>query len=332
MIVALLIVWVDDILLMGIKPVLSIVGNLLQSSYDVTGGDSPSVFLGVSINYDLQAGLLSFSHGPQIQRLLTRFSMTSCKPASTPAAEYHLARSIALPTEEERSFMTQTPYRQLVGALLFISLVTRPDITFAVHQLARHVTNFRKEHWTAAKRVLRYLKGTENLGLQFKKQDSIVIHGYADADFASDEDTRKSVSGYVYFFNSTPIFWVTKQQTIVARSSTEAELIALDLCVRLGLWWRRGLIELSLFGQNEALIIYEDNQSCLAMINGERVSSRTKHIDVRFFAVKQNIIDGEIATKWTSTDTMTADTFTKPLGTVKFQQMIKLLGMMVAHI
>ena len=119
-----------------------------------------------------------------------------------------------------------TKYRQIVGSLQYLSL-TRPDVSFAVNKLSQYMHRPTTLHWNAVKRVLRYLKGTQNHGLLIRRHSSPHLHAFADADWAGDLDDRRSTTVYVVFYGSTPISWSSKKQHTIARSTTEAEYRAI---------------------------------------------------------------------------------------------------------
>ncbi|GBM92114.1 Copia protein [Araneus ventricosus] len=154
--------------------------------------------------------------------------MADCKPSGTPL----------VPKSTSSDFVNgerfHGPYRELVGALLYLSMATRPDILYSVNcssQIQEQPTN---STWAGLKRILRYLKGTSELQLLFCKSDSdnIMINVYVDADWGADTYDRKSISGYIIFFNDCPVIWSVKKQTSIALSSTEAEILALAKAIQ----------------------------------------------------------------------------------------------------
>ena len=131
--------------------------------------------------------------------------MSDCKPAPTPAAlGVRLTKQDCPKTQQEVIQMNDVPYRSSAGSLLYASIRTRPDIAFAVRAVAKFSSNPGKKHWTAVKRILRYLKGTTSLGLTFSRGQSKLL-GYCDSDWANNPDDRKSVSGYVFLRAGGPI-------------------------------------------------------------------------------------------------------------------------------
>ena len=130
-------------------------------------------------------------------------------------------------------------YESAVGSLLYLSTRTRPDITFAVSNVAKFCTKPTKEHWTAVKRILRYLKGSLNFGLVYTKCLSKECIGYSDADWGGDYDDHKSTSGYMFQIGETAISWRGKKQTCVALSTAEAEYMALASEAQEAMWLRQ---------------------------------------------------------------------------------------------
>ena len=161
--------------------------------------------------------------------------------------------------------------------------MTRPDITFSVGQVSQYAQNPGKEYWKAAKRILAYLLRTPNFGLLFGK-GSNVLTGYCDSDYAGDLETRRSTSGTVFLLLGGPISWSSKRQTCVALSTTEAEFIAAAEATKEAIWLQRFLSELG--APEWPTPLHCDNQSAIALIKNPVLHQRTKHMDVRYFFVR----------------------------------------------
>lgn len=231
--------------------------------------------------------------------------------------------------------MSNKPYRSLVGSLLYL-LFTRPDLAFAVGQLSRYLTAPRRIHWLAACRVLRYLRGTTNLGVSYaapeEEEEPVMITGYSDADWAGDRDSRRSTTGFIFMMCGGPIAWKTKLQPSVALSTTEAEIMALAAAVQEGVWLRRLAIDLC-FANNFPLTLYEDNQGAIALMKDHRFSDRSKHIDIRYFFLRDHLgEDGLFQLTYCDTTNMLADILTKGLGRVAFLHLVELIGMTLVRI
>ena len=145
--------------------------------------------------------------------------MENAKPVNTPV---DTGTKLVKSTDESER-VDQTLYQSAVGSLLYLSIGTRPDITYAVSSVAKFCADPSKQHLTAVKRILRYLKGTAHLGLLYSKDDCNDCVGYSDADWAGDIDDRKSTSGYLFQIGGTAVSWRSKKQVCVALSTAEAE-------------------------------------------------------------------------------------------------------------
>ena len=164
-----------------------------------------------------------------INELLQRFNVTDCNAVSTPAdPTQKLTKEMCPRTDEERKQMEKVPFRELVGGLQYLAFSTRPDICYAVNAVSQYSSNPGKAHWTAAKRVLRYLKGTKSMKLTYSKEGNEGFVGYSDADWANDPETRRSITGYVYMQSGGSISWSCRKQTTVALSTMEAEYMAVS--------------------------------------------------------------------------------------------------------
>ena len=182
-------------------------------------------------------------------------------------------------TVEDIAYMQDKPYREALGALQYLSIATRPDITYAVSILSRFMHNPGIPHWNGLKRVYAYLKYTRDLWLSFGTVKA-EIEGFSDADGMSQQD-RHAISGYVFMLNGGAVSWSSKRQDTISLSTTEAEYIALTHAAKEAIWFRNLLSEL--FGPIvEPILINSDNQSAIALAKDDRFHARTKHIDIRY--------------------------------------------------
>ena len=160
--------------------------------------------------------------------------MGECKAASTPLADKLDLTKDQIPEDgsDEQQQMLRNDYRGLVGSIAYLSLSTRPDLAFPAHLLSRFLSNPGFAHWQAAKHVLRYLRGTADVGITFMKCDDTGLNGYTDSDYASCKDDRRSITGFCFNVGSGAISWAARRQTCVATSTTEAERHALSEAVK----------------------------------------------------------------------------------------------------
>ena len=202
---------------------------------------------------------------------------------------------------------------------------TRPDIRFVVNTLSQYLVKPRRVHLVAAKHVMRYLKGTIDFGLHYDNSHECRLHGYTDADWAGSISDRKSTSGGCYSLGSAMISWFSRKQSSVALSTAEAEYIAACSASCEAIWLRKllsGLFNLEL----DTTVILCDNQSCIKMTENPVFHDRSKHIEIRYFYIRDMMQKGAIKLQYVSTDEQVADILTKPLSRVKFEHFRDKLG------
>ena len=219
--------------------------------------------------------------------------------------------------------VNSTTYRSLLGSLSYLTH-TRPDILFAVGILSRHMENSTQEHYIGVKRVMRYLKGTVNYGLFYKKGDLRgELIGYSD--FAGDSNDRKSTLGHIFFLGGMAVSWSSQKLGIVALSSCEAEDIAATSASCQAVWMSRLLGELMRDEAIKAKLLV-DNQSAITLSKNPVHHNRTKHIDTRYHFVRQCVEDKKIEIEFVRSEDQLADIFTKALGKGKFPEMRDRIG------
>ena len=214
---------------------------------------------------------------------------------------------------EEDTCVDQQLYQSTVGSLLYLSIATRPDITYAVSNVAKFCAKPTKQHWVAVKRIIQYLKGTQQYGLLYSKSDSNHCVGFSDADWGGDLDDRKSTSGYLFQVGGTAISWRSKKQTCVALSTAEAEYIALASAAQEPLWLQELLADLKK-EDLKSITIYEDNQSVISMAKNPQFHGRTKHIAIKYHFIREQVSSGKLEMKYCKTNDMIADMLTKGLS------------------
>ena len=197
---------------------------------------------------------------------------------------------------------------------------------FATCLCARFQANPKESHLTAVKRILRYLKGTVNLGLWYPKNSGFGLVGYSDSDFAGCRMDRKSTSGSAHFLGDKLVCWSSKKQNCVSQSSAEAEYVAAASCCSQTLWIRSQLRDFG-FALNH-IPLYYDSQSAIAIASNLVHHSRTKHIDLRYHFLKDQVEKEIIDMYFVRTDLQLADIFTKPLDDKRFQFLLTKLGML----
>ena len=311
----------------------------LRSKMELTEEDPGSdvfSFLGVEVKTDKDTGEVELLQKGLIDKILKTCGMADCNGKATPAGAAPLGRDETGPRCQE-----SWNYASVVGMLMYLTGNSRPDITFAVHQCARHSHNPRRSHEQAILRICRYLKATKDRGLRFKPGSILELDCYVDADFAglwnveSDQDPVcvKSRTGYVITLGGCPIVWASKLQTEVALSTLEAEYIACSQAMR-ELLPMRGLLheivtKMKLTASEEVKIhstVFEDNNGALILASAPKLTPRTKHIAVKYHFFRSHIgEDKGVQIKKIDTTEQKADIFTKGLQAETFTTIRKLL-------
>ncbi|KYM95345.1 Copia protein [Cyphomyrmex costatus] len=246
--------------------------------------------------------------------------MTDCKPASTP-----MVGSVRLDTEDSEDLESMVPYRELVGSLLYLAVSTRPDIAHVVSALGQFNCNHKTKHWIAAKHVLRYLKGTMNFSLSFKRTQKDLI-GYVDADWGNCRVDRRSYTGIVFIFAGGAISWESRKQRTVALSSTEAEYMGLTDAAKEAVYLITFLTELGLETMAK-ITLFNDNQGAKHLAHNPVYHGRSKHIDIRYNYIREVLQTQPIRLDYLPTEQMLADILTKGLPKGKHEFCVNKLGL-----
>jgi hypothetical protein len=227
---------------------------------------------------------------------------------------------------KEGTAVEATAYRSIIGSLRYI-VNTRPDLAYSVGVVSRYMEAPSKEHWTAVKRILRYLKGTKNYGCKYERGNKIkpILIGFSDSDFAGDLEDRKSTTGVVYFLGGNLVTWASQKQKIVALSSCEAEYVAAAAAACQGVWLSRLVADL--LGVKETPVrLMMDNMSAIALSRNPVHHDRSKHIDTKYHFIRECIEEGKVEVEHVGTGDQLADIFTKSLGRVRFVELRSSLG------
>ena len=249
----------------------------LAREFDMKDLGLENKILGMQIDHrDRGNRNIWLSHMNYLKKVLRGFNMNDCKPISTPLPiNFKLSSSMSPSTKAETMEMSRVLYALVVRSLMFTMICTRPDIAQAVGAVSRYMADPSREHWEVVKRILRYIKGTLDVALCYGGSD-FTVKGYVDSDFASDLNKRKSTSGYVFTLAGKAVSWVSKLQTIVALSTTEAKNMAATQACKEVVWIQRILEELG--HKQEKIFLFCDSQSALHIARNPTFHSRTKHI------------------------------------------------------
>ncbi|XP_073294570.1 secreted RxLR effector protein 161-like [Primulina huaijiensis] len=235
-----------------------------------------------------------------------------------------MSSSTKLDKDESGIPIEVTQYRGLISSLLYLT-ASRPDILFDVCICSRFQSNPKQSHYIAAKRILKYLKGTQNVGLWYPNDSSFNLIGYSDADYAGCKLDRKSTSGFCQFFGDRLISWFSKKQTSIATSTAEVEYLAAGSCCSQILWMQQLLKDYGI--QASESPIFCDNTSAIAITQNPVLHSRTNHIDIRHHFIRDHVQKKDIRLEYVSTDQQAVYIFTKPLPENNFSYFQNILGL-----
>lgn len=317
--------YVDDIIIVGnnLEEIQKFKSQLC-SVFEMVDLGQVKYFLGLSIERNREERVFKIHQSQYTQEILKRFHMESCNGISTP-----IEKDLFLKKAELEGEKTSKPYRQLIGSLMYLMIGSRPDISFSLNYFSRFQDKATDECYSHLKRILRYLK-QNNYQLVFtdcdKKDEKEIACGYVDADWGSDKEDRKSITGYCFYVFGNLVTWRTKKQATVSLSSTEAEYCALSQ-VACDALWIIGILQDLGFIEFSCITLFEDNQSTIHLANNRENGKRTKHIDIKHHFIRDHIEKGNICVKYVPSNQQIADMFTKGLTNVMFKKFCNDLGL-----
>src|SRR3954463_9010233 len=285
----------------------------MQAEFEMSMMGELKYFLGIQIN---QTSDGTYVHQTKyVKELLKKFNLSESKEAKTP-----MHSTCVLGKDEVSKKVDQKLYRGMIGFLLYLT-ASKPDILFSVCLCARFQSDPRESHLTAVKRILRYLKGTTNIGLVYRRSKEYNLVGYCDADYAGDRIERKSTSGSCQFLGSHLISWYSKKQATIALSTTEVEYVVAVGCSTQMLWMKSQLEDYQIYESN--IPIFCDNTSAICLSKNPILHSKAKHIEIKHHFIRDYVQKGVISLNFVDTDHQWADIFIKPLAEDRFKFILK---------
>ncbi|XP_017974611.1 PREDICTED: uncharacterized mitochondrial protein AtMg00810-like [Theobroma cacao] len=316
-----LLVYLDDILIGSASVQESNkVKDFLNSLFKLRDLGTVKYFLGLEIAKSPKG--ISICQRKYTLDLLEENGLLGAKPVSTLIDYNHKLCKV----KDGEILSDPTSYRQLIGKLIYLTF-SRPDICYAVQVLSQFMDKPRKEHLVAAHRILKYLKASLGQGILMKSKSTLKISRYADSDWAGCSDTRRSVIGFCIFIGDSLVSWKSKKQSVVARSSVEAEYRSMvSTCCEM--IWIKSILEDFGIKQNEAMDLYSDSQSVIHKSKNPVFHERTKHIEIDCHFIREKVLTRLIKPKHISSSTHITDILTKALQPNQFY---KLLSKMSVH-
>ncbi|KAM1262144.1 hypothetical protein ACFX2G_027916 [Malus domestica] len=316
-------IYVDDIVYTGNSTeMLKEFKEDMMTKYEMTDLGLLHHFLGMGV---IQTHTSIFIHQRKYAgSLLDKFGLNECKSVFTP-----LVSSEKLCKDDGSGSASEEQYRRIVGSLLYLT-ATRPDIMYVASLLARFMHCPTNKHLGTAKRVLRYIKGTLDYGLEYVKGKNAMLIGFCDSDWGGSVDDSKSTSGYAFSFGSGVFSWASVKQNCVALFTAEAEYISASEATAQAIWLRFVLED---FGemQTEATPVHCDNTAAIAITKNPVFHQKTKHIDRRYHFIKNALQEGIIDLVYCPTNEQVADIFTKALSKDRFNYLRDMLGVKSAQ-
>ncbi|KAK8634151.1 hypothetical protein V6N13_014980 [Hibiscus sabdariffa] len=302
-IVSFLILYVDDILIIGNDiPTLQSFKAWLSSCFSMKDLGEAAYILGVKIYRDRSRRILGLSQSTYIDKVLKRFNMEASKKGFLPMTHgISLSKEMCPSTSQERERMSQIPYASAIGSIMYAMICTRPDLSYALSMTSRYQANPGEGHWVAVKNILKYLRRTKDVFLVYGGEEQLSIKG--------------------------AVSWKSSKQDTVADSTTEAEYIAASEAAKEAVWIKKFITELGVVPSiSDALKLYCDNNGAIAQAKEPRSHQRSKHILRRFLLIREIVDRGDVEICKVHTDDNIADPLTKPLSQQKHDRHTESLG------
>ena len=308
--------YVDDFKLIGLAAETDQVVQDLQGHFDVKDLGMISQYLGMEVERTSKGYRLT--QGAKIDKILLELELLQQRPLTVPVPDDNRLDEESPVLENNKMAV----YRSVVGQLLHISLLTRPDISYAVMRLTQKMAAPTVNAWHALLACGKYLKGTKALGINFTKSSSTILAS-SDSSWGTAAES-KSTSGIVFMLNGAPISWKAKRQTLTAQSTCESEYIA-AASVATEARWLLPLFNEIWRAEHGPIQIQMDNQAAISVATSGGLNARNRHFLIREAVLKEALRDRVITIEYTPTDKVIADGFTKALQRIKHDAFIHML-------
>jgi hypothetical protein len=272
---------------------------------------------------------LKLSQKAYLENVVKKFSMHACNPTPSPIVRGDKYGSFQSPRNQyEIDQMKSIPYASAVESLVYAQVCTRSDLAFVTGMLDRYQKNLDISHWNGIKKALRYIQGTKGLMLTYERSDSLKIVGYSNLDFVGCLDTDRSTSGYVFKLAGGAISWSSSKQTVMILSTVYVEFVACYGAVGQAMWLKKFIPDLRVVDNIERpLKLYCDNEPAVLYAHNNKKIKAVKHINIRFYIVKEKIQDQTISLEHISTKKVIADSLTKGLPPSVFREHLAGMGL-----
>ncbi|KAL0405849.1 UNVERIFIED_CONTAM: hypothetical protein Slati_3898800, partial [Sesamum latifolium] len=274
-----------------------------------------SYILGIKIYRDRSRRMLGLTQSSYIEKVLKRFKMEHSKRGLLPMTHgIKLSKKQSPKTDEELKRMSNIPYASAVGSIQYLVQCTRPDVAYSLSVTSRYQACAREAHWGAVKSIFNYLKRTKDMFL-FYGDGELILDGYSDASFQSDDDDAKSQSDFIFKLNGGVVGWKSFSQDTTSDSTTEAEYIAALEAAKEAVWMKNYIQELGVVPNiAEPVVIFCDNNGAIAQAREPRSHHRSKHILRCYHLLRKMMSRGDCRMDQVSSAENTSHPLTKPMS------------------
>ncbi|KAD4584618.1 hypothetical protein E3N88_22219 [Mikania micrantha] len=316
--ITIVVIYVDDLLVTGNNSEeINQFKTQMRQRFEMSDLGLLSYYLGLEVSQGNQG--IKITQTNYARKILKLAGLAECNPTKFP-----MEPGLRLTKEDDSREVNATEYRKIIGCLRYLTH-TRPDLLYAVGYTSRYMQTPRVTHQQAVKHILRYIKGSINLGICYPRGGEGTLMGYSDSSYSADQEDGKGTTGVVFYFNNRPITWLSQKQPTVALSSCEAEFMAATSAACQAIWLKGLIAEIT--GQEEAQVVIKvDNKSAIALMKNPVFHGRSKHINTRFHYIRECVEKEQIKVEHVSGEEQCADILTKALPKLRFAEMRKLLG------
>ncbi|KAA1087994.1 hypothetical protein PGTUg99_050213 [Puccinia graminis f. sp. tritici] len=314
---------VDDLVIISSDPL--VFKQEIEKEFAIKYLGDAEFLLGMNITR--KNGSIKINQLQYIERKLVQFNLQDAYPASCPLNP-RIQFDKATQDDQEALKQLGFNYRSIVGSLNYLSILTRPDISYAVSALSQFLENPGLSHYRAAEQVFRYISGTREMGLLYQKQESSDLKAYVDADWGNCLITRRSVTGYVTMAGHHLLSWKSSKQDTVSLSSAEAEYKSLSDLSREMVWITSLVNETQVQKTPSNIQVFVDNKAAIDLANSETAQNgfRTKHMNIRLHFVREHIQSHLLRLIYIKSNENPADFLTKAVGRCTIRRSLKALG------
>ncbi|KAJ9557664.1 hypothetical protein OSB04_012278 [Centaurea solstitialis] len=310
-------VYVDDLIVTGSsEEQVARFKEKMKQLFEMSDLGHLTYYLGIEVR-QTETGI-ELKQAGYAKKMLQSAGMLDCNSTKTP-----MEPKFSLSKDADGVPVNASDYRCLVGCLRYL-IHTRPDLAYSVGVVSRYMNTPKESHLKAVKQILRYVKGTLQLGLIYERGGDGKLIGFSDSSHNMDRDDGKGTTGTVFYFSNNPISWSSQKQRTVALSSCEAEFMAATACQAV---WLKNLLKDLTGWESSSVKLYIDNKSAIALMKNPVFHGRSKDIDTKYHFIRECVERKLITVEHVSGEEQLADILTKALHRVKFAEMRSLLAM-----